>query len=196
MRGSKIVQSSQSTSKTGNFAGKAMPHDLHLENGARIGVVGGGPAGAVFSILLLETARKEGLDFQVEIYEPRDFSDSGPAGCNMCGGIISETLIQNLASAGISLPANVIQHGIDSYVLHMDVGSVKIGAPDPEKQIGAVYRGSGPRNILGIKQASFDAYLLNLAQENGAEVINLRVDEILWQDGCPQLKTRGAAARS
>lgn len=190
------MQSGQSTSKTENFVGKAMPHDLRLENGARIGVVGGGPAGAFFSILLLETARKEGLDLLVEIYEPRDFSDSGPAGCNMCGGIISETLIQSLSTRGIRLPENVVQQDIDSYMLHMDVGSVKIRAPNPVKQIEAVYRGSGPRNVFGIKQASFDAYLLKLAQESGAAVINLRVDEILFQDGCPQLKTHGAAPRT
>lgn len=162
---------------------------MRLEDGARIGVVGGGPAGAFFSILALETARKSNLKLQIQIFEPRNFSDAGPAGCNMCGGIISETLVRNMAEAGIDLPENVVQHEIDSYVLHMDVGSVKIGAPDPDKQIGAVYRGGGPRNVLGVKQASFDAYLLKLAQERGAEVIAQRVNEISWCDGRPQLTT-------
>ena len=44
----------------------------------------------------------------------------------MCGGIISETLVQTLATEGIELPPNVVQRGVDSYFLHMDVGSVKI----------------------------------------------------------------------
>ena len=34
------------------------------------------------------------MDIQSNIYNPRDFSAIGPAGCNMCGEIISESLVQ------------------------------------------------------------------------------------------------------
>jgi hypothetical protein len=92
-----------------------------------------------------------GIDVQVDIYEPRDFSVPAPGGCNMCGGIISESLVQILAADGINLPPTVVQRGIDSYVLHMDVDSVHIETPLHEKRIAAVHRGVGPRGIKEIK---------------------------------------------
>ena len=43
----------------------------------------------------------------VDIYEPRSFGRCGPAGCNHCGGIVSELLVQILAAEGIRLPRGV-----------------------------------------------------------------------------------------
>ena len=163
---------------------------FQLEDGSRVGVIGGGPAGSFFSIFLIDMAERIGLDVHVDIYEPRDYSRPGPVGCNMCGGIISESLVQNLATEGINLPPTVVQRGIDSYILHMDVGSVFIDTPLQEKRIGAVYRGPGPRDIKEIKWGSFDGHLQNLAIEKGANVFNERVSEIRWSDGYPQVKTR------
>jgi flavin-dependent dehydrogenase len=163
---------------------------LHLDDGSRVGVIGGGPAGSFFSIFLLDLAERMGLDIEVDIYEPRDYTIPGPVGCNMCGGIISESLVQNLAAEGINLPPTVVQRGIDSYMLHMDVGSVRIETPLQEKRIGAVYRGPGPRDLTEIKWGSFDGYLQKLAIEKGANVINQRVDEILWEDDLPQIIVR------
>ena len=60
--------------------------------------LGGGPAGSFFSYFLLEMARDADVDVHLDIYEPRDFSQPGPAGCNMCGGIVSESLVQVLAA--------------------------------------------------------------------------------------------------
>jgi len=163
---------------------------LQLDDGSRVGVIGGGPAGSFFSIFLIDMAERIGLDIQVDIYEPRDYSRPGPVGCNMCGGIISESLVQNLATEGINLPTSVVQRGIDSYNLHMDVGSVLIDTPLNEKRIGAVYRGPGPRDIKEIKWGSFDGHLQNLAKSRGVNVINERVSEISWEDGYPHIHTR------
>jgi len=77
---------------------------MELKDGSRIGVIGGGPAGFLVSYFLLEMAERIGLKLELDIYEPRDYSRSGPAGCNMCGGIISESLVQLLATEGINLP--------------------------------------------------------------------------------------------
>ena len=63
---------------------------------------------------------------------------SGPAGCNHCGGIVSESLVQLLTTEGINIPTKVAQKGIESYVLHMDVGSVRIETPVHEKRIAAM----------------------------------------------------------
>ena len=132
--------------------------DLKLDDGSRIAVIGGGPAGSFFSYFLLAMTERVGFDVQVDIYESRDFSKSGPTGCNMCGGIVSESLVQALAAEGIDLPPTVVQRGIDSYFLHMDVGSVKIETPLHEKRIAAVFRGGGPKGSQNNEWDSFDGY--------------------------------------
>ena len=136
------------------------------------------------------------MDLHVDIYEPRDYSRPGPAACNMCGGIISESLVQNLAAEGIILPPTVVQRGIDSYMLHMDIGSVRIDTPLNEKRIGAVYRGPGPRDIKEIKWGSFDGHLQNLAISKGATVIKKRVSQIKWVENRPQVIIRGEEPQS
>ena len=99
----------------------------------------------MFTAFLLDFAERDGKDIQVDIYDAKNFATQGPKGCNHCGGIISESLVQHLASEGIVLPANVVQRGIDAYVLHVDDGSVGIATPVQEKRIAATYRGGGPR---------------------------------------------------
>jgi hypothetical protein len=63
---------------------------LTLENGSRIAVVGGGPAGSFFSYFVLQFAKRIDLEISVDIYERKNFSVFGAAGCNMCAGVISE----------------------------------------------------------------------------------------------------------
>jgi flavin-dependent dehydrogenase len=169
------------------------PSRLQLDDGSQVAVIGGGPAGSLFSHFLLDMAERIGLDVQVDIYEPRDYSVPAPLGCNMCGGVISESLVQILAADGINLPPAVVQRGIDSYVLHMDVGNVRIDTPLHEKRIAAVHRGIGPRGIQEVKWGSFDGYLLSLAVEKGARVVRERVSSIDWEDDRPQLKTRSSS---
>jgi flavin-dependent dehydrogenase len=161
---------------------------LTLQNGCRIGVIGGGPAGSFFSYFLLDMAENLGIDIKLDIYEPRDFSRPGPAGCNMCGGIVSESLVQALAAEGIILGPDVIQRAIDSYSLHMDVGDVSIATPRREKRIASVHRGGGPRGTKEMKCGGLDGYLLKLATSQGAKWIPKRVDTIAFRDGYPRVR--------
>jgi flavin-dependent dehydrogenase len=161
-----------------------------LQSGSEIAVIGGGPAGSFFAFYLLDMAERIGKDLKVDIYEPRDFTTPGPGGCNMCGGIVSESLVQNLSADGINLPAKVVQRGIDSYVLHTDTGSVRIGTPLEEKRIGAVHRGPGPRDIKEVKWESFDGHLQSLTIDKGANIINDRVVDVSYENGMPVVKTR------
>jgi flavin-dependent dehydrogenase len=153
-------------------------------------VIGGGPAGSLFTYFLFEMAERIGMELAVDIYEPRDFTKPGPQGCNMCGGIISESLVQLLATEGINLPSSVVQRGIDSYVLHMDVGTVRIEPTHREKRIAAVYRGGGPRGVGESRWHSFDAHLLDLAKGRGAQVHHERVEGIDWNGGKPRITTK------
>ena len=163
---------------------------LALANGSRVGVIGGGPAGSFFSFFFLKAASRVDLEAHVDIYEPKIYTQVGPGGCNMCGGIVSESLVQLLATEGINLPSTIVQRGIDSYVLHMDVGSVRIDPPGREKRIAAVHRGAGPRGLPAQQWGSFDGYLLEQAQSKGAAVIHDRVEDVAWEDGRPRVVTK------
>lgn len=169
---------------------------LKLNDGSRVAVMGGGPAGSFFSYFLLNLAERVGRQIQVDIYEPRDFNVPGPVGCNMCAGVVSETLVQYLAAEGINLPPTVVERGIDSYMLHMDVGSVRIDTPLHEKRIGAIYRGSGPRDLRELKWESFDGHLLTIAMNRGARLIRQRVVEVAQADELIRIKTRNGQPES
>lgn len=169
---------------------------LALEDGSRVAVIGSGPTGSLFAYFLLDMASRIDLEVSVDIYEPKQFAKPGPQGCNMCGGIISESLVQNLAGEGINLPTGVVQRGIDSYVLHMDVGSVKIDTPLREMRIGAVHRGGGPRDVVDQRWQSFDDHLLKRAIGRGANLLPVRVDAVSRQDGKPVLKGRDGILRT
>jgi len=123
-------------------------------------------------------AKNVGVELDVDIYEPRYFKHSGPAGCNHCGGVVSETLVQRLATEGIVLESSVVQRAVDSYTLHMDVGTVRIETPLHEKRIAAVYRGNGPRNAEVTNIDSFDSYLKDLAEQQGARIVRKLVTDL------------------
>jgi flavin-dependent dehydrogenase len=159
--------------------------DLQLTEGSRVAVIGGGPAGSLTSYFLLQMAEMIDVALDVEIFEPRDFSQVAPKGCNMCGGIISETLVQNLAAEGITLPSHIVRRGVQSYVLHMDVGSVRIEPPLAEKRIASVYRGAGPRDLKVSRWDSFDHHLQRLAEAKGARVTRSRVDRVTFDGPRP-----------
>ena len=51
-----------------------------FDDGARVGVIGGGPAGTLFVYFLLTFAERMDMDVTVDIHEPRDFGSAGPDG--------------------------------------------------------------------------------------------------------------------
>jgi flavin-dependent dehydrogenase len=166
------------------------------EDDLRIAVIGGGPAGSFFSYFALLFGQRLGKKPQVDIYDPRDFSRKGPIGCNMCGGIISESLIQSLAMEGIILPESVVQRGIDSYVMHTEVGTCRLETPTHEKRIAAVHRGGGPRTAQVVKWQSFDGHLLKLATGKGATFHRGRVSNLSWNNGKPQVQVGSLPAQT
>lgn len=161
--------------------------EFTLRDGSRIAVVGGGPAGSFFSYFLLNMAETIDLDVTVDIFEPRAFSYCGPAGCNHCGGIVSESLVQILAAEGIVLPENVVQRGVESYVVHMDVGDVAIESPVHEQRIAALYRGNGPREGCETDLESFDDFLQGLVKEKGANIVRKLITGVEFRGGMPFL---------
>lgn len=175
---------------------KTEHEEFQLSSGSNVCVVGGGPAGSFFSIFLLDLAERLGIDINLDIIEAKDFFNLGPTGCNHCGGIISESLVQSLATEGIVLPSDVIRRGIDSYVMHTDVDNIKIVTPLEEKRIGSVFRGSGPLGSEDTGFKSFDKFLQETCIENGANLINDKVVEIDFSDSHPLVRTKNKFEKS
>jgi flavin-dependent dehydrogenase len=161
-----------------------------LDSGSRVAIVGGGPAGTLFAYFLRRLAQSVDLALEIDLYEPRLFGHCGPAGCNHCGGIVSESLVQLLASEGVNLPDEVVQRGIDAYVLHTDVGSVRIRTPSEQKRIAGVFRGNGPRGSDSSQRIGFDDYLLELAGSSGAHIVRRMVTGVGWMEDRPEVEQR------
>lgn len=168
---------------------------LALVNGSRIAVLGGGPAGSLFAYFVRRLADAVDLDVHVDVFEPRSFAHTGPAGCNHCGGVVSESLVQLLAIEGINVPSAVVQRGIESYMLHTDVGDVRLGTPAHEKRIASVFRGNGPRAAAGADVAGLDAFLLQLACSVGARRVSKLVTSLrAGQDAVEVVTADGSAS--
>lgn len=153
---------------------------LTLDHDSRVAVIGGGPAGSFFSYFLLDMAERVDLKIHVDIYEPRDFRLTAPSGCNMCGGVIYESLVQSLAVEGINLPTTVVQRGIKCNMLHLDIGSTQIQTSLHEKRIATTFRGAGPRDLKQDLYVGLDSYLMQVATAKGARHIPDRVTKVRW----------------
>jgi len=149
--------------------------NFQLKDGSKIAVIGGGPGGSFFSYFALHFAEGLNMDISVDIYEPKDFNCPGPKGCNNCGGIVSESLIQALSNDGLIPSSRVVQRDIESYTLHLEQGSTIINTPFKEQRIAAIFRGIGPLGSNEKDGESFDNYLLELCKKSGAQVIHDRV---------------------
>lgn len=151
---------------------------MQLNEGSSIAVVGGGPAGSFFTYFALDFAKRLDLDITIDVYEAKDFTKIGSGGCNHCGGIISESLVQKLSADGIVLPSNIIRSGIKTYTLHVEQGKTVIKTPSDEQRIASVFRGCGPKGCLDTSPRSFDDFLLKLCEKNGANIIYEKVTKI------------------
>lgn len=156
-----------------------MHEGLVLEDGARIAVIGGGPAGSLFAHFALKNAQRRNMNISVTIFDGKDFRQSGPRGCNLCAGVIAESLYDKLKNEGIFLPEGRIVNRADGYSLHThnDVLSL-LSAENDSQSIITVYRGNGPRFSTFPNTISFDDFLLSWAQDQGANVISSPVYDI------------------
>jgi len=160
--------------------------ELNLKNGSRIVVIGGGPAGAFFSIFASKLAQDLGRKLDITIYEKKIFDNQGALGCNMCAGVISESLVQSLALEDINLPSSVVQSCVDSYYFHTQNGNIKIKSSRIQQRgIATIFRGGGPKGNAGKDIQSFDEFLLHKAVEHGAKVKHIFIDKINLNDDKP-----------
>ncbi len=135
---------------------KTFEHNLKLDSGSSVAVIGSGPAGSFFSFFLLELAERAGLNISVDIYDNKDFSKCGPAGCNHCGGIVSESLVQLLATEGINIPTKVAQKGMASFVLYVHL--CKSASPPTKHRLTDRWAGKSLRFIQNITNEKNSLY--------------------------------------
>ena len=93
----------------------------------------------------------------------------------MCGGVISESLVQALSVEGINLPNSVVQRGIHSFTFHTAEDTVTLSAPFHEMRIATVYRGAGPKGTIKPQWDSFDGYLLGGSGAEKSEAVDHRI---------------------
>lgn len=154
---------------------------IPLPPGAIVAVIGGGPAGALFAIQLLQRAVKLARPLKVLIFERRyQPGVSGASalpdcwnGCNHCAGGISPRLNDRLRELGLSLPASVIQSRIRSLTIQGYWKNITLEVP-AGREMFSVYRGSRPSRRPDPQQ-NLDGFLLQAAQQAGAEVIGAEV---------------------
>lgn len=170
--------------------------NFKIDNGSSIAVIGGGPAGSFFSYFCLDIASRLDYKLDIDVYEPADFSKKGPLGCNHCGGIVSESLVQILSTEGINLPSNVVRRCIDSYVMHIDDRSIRMTTPLAEKRIAAIYRGSGPLHSTDLVWKSFDNFLQKLTKEKGVQIINDSVISINTDESSCTVNTKKGGSKN
>ena len=152
--------------------------DLVLKNRSKIGVIGGGPAGTFFSFFAAKLAHQKGLDVTIYLFDGKDFTRTGPKGCNLCAGVIAETLVERMKRHGIILPEGRVQSQIDGYYLRVEAGGFLLKHPNCLNQITTVFRGNGPRFSDYDANVSFDDFLLNHVRQTGLKVISKPVKRV------------------
>lgn len=156
-----------------------MRRDLILKDGSRIAIIGGGPAGSFFAHFAQKFALEKGIDISINIFDGKDFLQKGPKGCNLCAGVIAESLNQKLKDEGIFLPEKRIINRVEGYCLHVDSESLLLSCAENEKNtIATVFRGNGPRYSSFPETISFDDFLISWAQDRGAQTTSQPVWDI------------------
>ncbi len=148
-------------------------NNLFLENGSKIAIIGGGPAGSFFAHFASQYAAEMGIDVSIKIFDRKSFCQRGPRGCNMCAGVISENLFNKLEEEGINIAQYCVQRKIEGYCFQTQDDGVLLHHPVPghTPKIVTVFRGNGPVQSPHEGNVSFDDFLLNHVKKQGVEII-------------------------
>ena len=156
-----------------------MRGELKLKDGDRVVIIGGGPAGSFFAHFIHKFTRQKGIHLSTTIYDGKNFLQKGPKGCNLCAGIVAESLNQRLITEEIHLPERRIISRLDGYHLHVNGESLRLSDVNNEKNtIATVFRGNGPRFSTFDEVISFDDFLLNWTQDLGTKVMSSPVWDV------------------
>lgn len=150
-------------------------YPFRIENGSKVAVIGGGPAGVFFALYLLKYAREAAVRPEITIYEWRNFMEPGPNGCKGCAGLLSMSVQRDLVELGLTMPEDIVQRRIDRYTINSPYNTITLSKPERGAQIVSVYRGGGPRLPHGVTITGFDSWLIEEALKHGVKVERERV---------------------
>jgi len=160
-----------------------MSKGLSLKDGSRIAIIGGGPAGAFFAHFAHKYAEELGITVSVTIFDGKDFLKKGPKGCNLCAGVIAESLNTRLKDEGIFLPEKRIINQLEGYCLHAEGRTLNLSHTDNETdRINTVFRGNGPRFSSFPGVISFDDFIMTWAVDMGSQI----VPQPVWDISFPE----------
>ncbi len=147
--------------------GPELIHISQMDMKPRVAILGGGPAGAFCALWLCRLRAQMKRELEIIIFDHKSFDKLGPAGCNMCAGVIPQSLVDNMSEIGLKLPEQVIQRRLHGCYLETKGGSVDLPAPE-DMCLYATFRGPGPLGVYPSAQEGFDWYLMGAAQRSGA----------------------------
>jgi flavin-dependent dehydrogenase len=152
-----------------------------LKDESHVSIIGGGPAGSFFAILLLQQAKQANRSIAVTIIEKKSASEPTKEpwqikGCNCCAGGIAPRLHDKMKKIGIRLPHEIICEEFTHVWIHGLWKNFPLRIP-PEQKMYSVFRGTLPSDR---KDASggFDNFILNKAAAEGARVVTGEVRAI------------------
>jgi flavin-dependent dehydrogenase len=140
-----------------------------LPDGGRIVILGGGPAGTATAIALLAGGRTLGRDLHVTVVEGKQFM--GEHHYNQCAGVLAPPIMELLEDElCVPFPNHLSRTAITGYVLHTPRREIIL---DDEAE-----------HSVALRRVQFDAYMLEAAQERGAQVLSARATGLeLHADG-------------
>jgi flavin-dependent dehydrogenase len=158
---------------------KSSSEHLYLKDGSQIAVIGAGPAGTFFTQFAQRFAREKKLTIPITLFDAKNFLCQGPSGCNMCAGVVSESLVAKMKKINIVLPAEKVQRTIGGFYYQSRAGGFLLNQVDGKKNIITIFRGNGPRYCTNDTNISFDDFLLDQVKGQGANVISKPVTKII-----------------
>jgi flavin-dependent dehydrogenase len=142
----------------------------------RVGIIGAGPAGTLCALTLLHSAPVHARP-EVLLFDGKSFLRAGPSGCNMCAGVISSLLLDDLAVLGATIPPTLVQRQIAAFRLVTPAGDVRVPR-DPDTRLVTLFRSAAPRGETPDDAISFDHLLLRTARDAGADHVPAMVSGV------------------
>ena len=138
------------------------------------------PSGSFFTHFCITTRKEHSRKVDITILDGRDFIQKGPVGCNMCAGVLSETLTNKMECEGIVLPKTRVQQG-NRWLLFTNTGTRHPITPSKTWTQAKNHNGiprKRPRFSELTTNISFDDFLLKHVASQGAKVLPAIVEEI------------------
>jgi len=134
-----------------------------LQDGARVIILGGGPAGVACSLRLYRRSQSAGRHLTVTIIESKDMPGGGHY--NQCIGVLSPPLPTLLKEdLNIDFPYHLARNEIREYVLHGSRNQLSL--PDEVSP------------SLALRRVQFDAYMMEQAKQRCASVVLARAMDL------------------